>query len=40
MHWQSAAVAAIDGGAAAELTGKAAEESAELYRYTKTLIEE
>jgi chromosome partitioning protein len=32
--------AAIDGGAAAELTGKAAEESAELYRYTKTLIEE
>jgi chromosome partitioning protein len=32
--------AAIDGSAAAELTGKAAEESAELFRYVKTLIED
>jgi chromosome partitioning protein len=32
--------AAIDGSAAAEMTGKAAEEAAELYRYIKTLIEE
>jgi chromosome partitioning protein len=32
--------AAIDGSAAAELTGKAADESAELFRYLRTLIEE
>lgn len=32
--------AAIDGTAAAELTGKAAEESAELFRYIQTLIED
>lgn len=32
--------AAIDGSAAAELTGKAAEESAELFRYIQTLIED
>jgi chromosome partitioning protein len=32
--------AAIDGSAAAELTGKAAEESAELYAYVKTMIED
>jgi chromosome partitioning protein len=32
--------AAIDGSAAAELAGKAAEESAELYRYVHTLIED
>jgi chromosome partitioning protein len=32
--------AAIDGSAAAELAGKAAEESAALYSYIKTLIEE
>src|SRR3954463_14958528 len=32
--------AAIDGSAASELTGKAAEESAGLYAYVKTLIED
>jgi chromosome partitioning protein len=32
--------AAIDGSAAAELTGKAASESAELFRYIQTLIED
>ena len=32
--------AAIDGSAAAELIGKAAEESAELFRYIQTLIED
>lgn len=32
--------AAIDGSAAAELTGKAAEESAELYRCIQTMIED
>jgi hypothetical protein len=32
--------ATIDGSAAAELAGKAAEESAELFRYIQTLIED